>query len=55
MSTDDCLTGGRFIVRFLANGETVVVADHNDGNRLNTPNDLAIDRKGRIWFVNPVN
>ena len=26
-----------------------------DGKKLNTPNDLAIDRKGRIWFTNPVN
>jgi gluconolactonase len=26
-----------------------------DGRKLNTPNDLAIDRKGRIWFTNPIN
>ena len=24
-----------------------------DGNRHNTPNDLAIDRKGRIWLTDP--
>ena len=23
--------------------------------KLNTPNDLAVDRKGRIWFTNPWN
>ena len=32
-----------------------MIADRLDGKRLNTPNDLAIDRKGRIWFTNPVN
>ena len=26
-----------------------------DGQKLNTPNDLAIDRRGRIWFTNPWN
>ena len=26
-----------------------------DGTKLNTPNDLAVDRKGRVWFTNPWN
>ncbi|MGZ8264036.1 MAG: SMP-30/gluconolactonase/LRE family protein [Burkholderiales bacterium] len=50
-----CCSGGRAIVRFEADGKNVVVADRIDGKRLNTPNDLAIDRKGRIWFTNPIN
>jgi gluconolactonase len=50
-----CCSGGRAIVRFDAGGKNTVVADRVDGKRLNTPNDLAIDRKGRIWFTNPVN
>ena len=50
-----CSSGGRAIVRFDADGKTTVIADRLDGKRLNTPNDLAIDRKGRIWFTNPVN
>ena len=33
----------------------MVVADRLDGNKLSTANDLAIDRKARIWFTNPVN
>jgi len=33
----------------------VVIADKFEGKRLNTPNDLAINRKGRIWFTNPWN
>jgi gluconolactonase len=50
-----CCSGGRAIVRFDPNGENVVIADNLDGKKLSTPNDLAIDRKGRIWFTNPVN
>jgi gluconolactonase len=49
-----CCSGGRAIVRFDSDRMTVV-ADRVDGKRLSTPNDLAIDRKGRIWFTNPVN
>jgi len=50
-----CCSGGRAIVRFDADGKNTVIADRVDGKKLNTPNDLAIDRKGRIWFTNPVN
>ena len=50
-----CCSGGRAIVRFDPDGKNAVIADRIEGKRLNTPNDLAIDRKGRIWFTNPVN
>ena len=50
-----CCSGGRSIVRFDPDGKNVTVADRVDGRKLNTPNDLAIDRKGRIWFTNPIN
>lgn len=50
-----CCSGGRAIVRFDPDGKNTVIADRVDGKKLNTPNDLAIDRKGRIWFTNPVN
>ena len=50
-----CCSGGRSIVRFDPDGKNVVIADRLDGKKLSTPNDLAIDRKGRIWFTNPVN
>ena len=49
-----CCSGGRSIVRFDA-GATVTVADGLGGQPLNTPNDLAVDRLGRIWFTNPWN
>ncbi|MEK6592129.1 MAG: SMP-30/gluconolactonase/LRE family protein [Pseudomonadota bacterium] len=50
-----CCQGGRSIVRFDPDGSTVTIADGVEGRKLNTPNDLAIDRKGRIWFTNPWN
>ena len=50
-----CCSGGRSILRFDADGKNSVLCDNFEGKRLNTPNDLAIDRKGRIWFTNPVN
>ena len=50
-----CCQGSRRIMRFDPDGKNVVVADQVDGKKLNTPNDLAIDRKGRIWFTNPWN
>ncbi|MBM3343009.1 MAG: SMP-30/gluconolactonase/LRE family protein [Betaproteobacteria bacterium] len=50
-----CSSGGRAIVRFDTDGKNTVIADRLEGKKLSTPNDLAIDRKGRIWFTNPVN
>lgn len=47
-----CEGGGRRVVRYDAD-ETVVVADSFEGKRLNSPNDLAIDLQGRIWFTDP--
>ncbi len=43
---------GRRVVRY-AGDETEVIADHFDGMRFNEPNDLAVDRLGRIWFSDP--
>jgi gluconolactonase len=50
-----CSSGARAIVRFDPEGNMATIADRLDGKPLNTPNDLAIDRKGRIWFTNPWN
>ena len=50
-----CCSGGRSIVRFDPDGTTATIADRLDGTKLNTPNDLVIDRQGRIWFTNPWN
>jgi gluconolactonase len=50
-----CCSGGRAIVRFDLDEPIVTIADQLDGKKLNTPNDLAIDHRGRIWFTNPWN
>lgn len=50
-----CCSGGRAIVRFDPDGKNVVIGDRVDSKKLNTPNDLAIDLQGRIWFTNPWN
>ena len=34
-------------------GKVVVLTDKYDGMRYNTPNDLTIDGKGRIYFSDP--
>jgi len=50
-----CCSGGRAVLRFDPDGTDTLITDRIDGRRLNTPNDLAIDRQGRIWFSNPIN
>ena len=56
---------GRRIVRYEADGGTTVICDRYSapesgagaptsvGKRFNSPNDLAIDQQGRIWFTDP--
>jgi gluconolactonase len=48
-----CEGGGRRITRYEPDGGTTVIADRFEGKRLNSPNDLAIDAHGRIWFTDP--
>ena len=48
-----CSGGGRRILRFNADGSTTSLPHLLDGKAHNRPNDLAIDRKGRIWFTDP--
>jgi gluconolactonase len=48
-----CEGGGRRITRYEPDGGTTVIADRFEGKRLNSPNDLAIDARGRIWFTDP--
>jgi len=44
---------GRRVVRYEEDGGITVVADRFEGNRLNSPNDLAFDPQGRLWFTDP--
>ena len=46
--------GGRRVTRTdMATGKSVILASHYNGYRLNAPNDLSIDEKGRIYFSDP--
>jgi sugar lactone lactonase YvrE len=48
-----CLGGARQVVRFEADGRRTVLAESFDGKRLNSPNDLALDPDGGVWFTDP--
>jgi gluconolactonase len=46
--------GGRCVARWdVKKRERTVIADRYQDKRFNAPNDLAIDRKGRIYFTDP--
>jgi len=44
---------GRRLVRVEKDGTLTVLAERYQGKRLNSPNDLAIDLRGRIYFTDP--
>jgi gluconolactonase len=48
-----CEGTGRRMVRYEPDGGVTVLCDNYEGKRLNSPNDLAIDNQGRIWFSDP--
>jgi gluconolactonase len=48
-----CEGGGRRITRYDRDGTVAVLADRFEGKRLNSPNDIAIDSQGRVWFTDP--
>jgi len=43
----------RRVVRYEYDGSVTVIADHWQGKRLNSPNDIVVDRDGGIWFTDP--
>jgi gluconolactonase len=46
--------GRRRIVRTdLKTGEITVLTDKYEGKRYNSPNDVVVDAKGRVWFTDP--
>jgi gluconolactonase len=46
--------GGRCVARWdLKTGQRTVVADRYQGKRFNAPNDICVDRQGRIYFTDP--
>jgi gluconolactonase len=48
-----CEGDGRRMVRYEPDGTTTVLADSFEDHRLNSPNDLAFDAEGRLWFTDP--
>jgi gluconolactonase len=44
---------GRRLVRIEKDGTVTALAERYQGRRLNSPNDLAVDRRGRIYFTDP--
>lgn len=48
-----CEGGSRRLTRQALGGEVSVLADAFDGKKLNSPNDLALDGKGGIYFTDP--
>jgi gluconolactonase len=52
-SVDPKASSGRRIVRYATGEDTVSLADTFEGKRLNSPNDIVEDARGRIWFSDP--
>jgi len=48
-----CEGGGRRIARYNDDGTSITIVDNFQNKRLNSPNDLAFDTKGRLWFTDP--
>jgi gluconolactonase len=48
-----CEAGSRRVTRTEKDGSLTVLADSYEGKKLNSPNDLSLDSKGRIYFTDP--
>ena len=48
-----CQHAARNVVRYEPDGQVTVLASEHDGKLLNSPNDLAVDRFGNLWFTDP--
>lgn len=48
-----CETSGRRVSREEKDGRDTVLASRFNGHRFNTPNDLTLDSKGRVYFTDP--
>src|SRR5260221_11466244 len=54
LACDGADGGGRCVRRWnLKTAQSKIVADRYQGKRLNSPNDLCVDLKGRIHFTDP--
>lgn len=48
-----CQPGAKRVIRIESDGTLTVLADNYLGAKFNSPNDLTIDSKGRIYFTDP--
>ena len=48
-----CEHRGRCVSRIEVDGSTTILADHFEGKRLNSPNDVVVKSDGSIWFSDP--
>lgn len=48
-----CASEAGAITRYDTSGKRTVLVSQYESKRLNSPNDLALDRRGRIWFTDP--
>src|SRR4029079_18522960 len=48
-----CESARHRVTRLDRNGQLTVLADKYEGKRFNTPNDLTIDSKDRLYFSDP--
>ena len=48
-----CESQSRRVIRIERDGSVTVLADNYEGKKFNSPNDVSIDSKGRIYFTDP--
>jgi gluconolactonase len=48
-----CEPGQRRVTRTSPDGKLTVIADRFNGKKFNTPNDVTVDGKGRVYFSDP--
>src|SRR5262249_46019006 len=48
-----CEPGQRRVTRLARDGTLTVLTDKFEGKRYNTPNDVTVDSKGRVYFSDP--
>ncbi|MBB3328369.1 SMP-30/gluconolactonase/LRE family protein [Microlunatus antarcticus] len=48
-----CGHGSRAVTRTEYDGSLTVLADRYDGHPFNSPNDVVVDSRGRVWFTDP--
>jgi gluconolactonase len=48
-----CEAANRRVTRIEKDGSVTILADHYEGKRFNSPNDLTVDSHGRIYFSDP--